>query len=433
METVKIFVSHGSRYAALAKSLKLSLQALEDTTRLDIRISEEMVGATDWRQWIEDNVRSADMFLLLYPHVGMDMGWCNYELGRFYDSTRKIACIKNVDIPKPPPAFQPYQAYTADKDGLRKFINELFVLGTFSGGVPVNRAVGQVANSLYARANDVAVELAQEFAQARVREQQYERRIEISIRYKGNQEFDPDASFVEGNAEGLNMLGLDATGHRPWSTVRQALIKRADWPIELEKSFPIPEGALPPALSPFVASNRVFVPVIARAESRDGLVRTVVLLLVEAETNRLRSLLDWSLPVTMPASIAFLVQLFRMMFRARWEILEPRYQEARYRAPSPERCSELARAVLADYTQMQRDAETQGLSGLDKFYSAFHKDLRPELEKYGQEWMDLTDHLRTAIDKPEELNGQLKALLANNAKWLSVSARQLELTIADQL
>ena len=75
MKAVKIFVSHGTRYSDIAKSLKLSLQALEaDTLLLDIKISEEMAGATDWRQWIEDNVRSADVFLLLYPHAGMDMG-----------------------------------------------------------------------------------------------------------------------------------------------------------------------------------------------------------------------------------------------------------------------------------------------------------------------------------------------------------------------
>src|SRR5438309_5856845 len=135
MQAVKIFVSHGTRYSEIAKSLKLSLQALEaETLLLDIKISEEMAGATDWRQWIEDNVRTADVFLLLYPHASMDMGWCNYELGRFYDQKRHIVCIKNTDIPKPPPAFQPYQAYDADEAGLLKFINELFVLGTFTDG-----------------------------------------------------------------------------------------------------------------------------------------------------------------------------------------------------------------------------------------------------------------------------------------------------------
>jgi hypothetical protein len=53
MDEVKIFVSHNSKYIDIAKSLKLSLQALESKTLLDIKISEEMAGSTDWRQWIE--------------------------------------------------------------------------------------------------------------------------------------------------------------------------------------------------------------------------------------------------------------------------------------------------------------------------------------------------------------------------------------------
>ncbi len=408
MSAIKIFVSHGTKYSEIAKSLKLSLQALESKTLLDIKISEEMAGATDWRQWIEDNVRSADVFLLLYPHASMDMGWCNYELGRFYDNKRQIACIKNTDIPKPPPAFQPYQAYNADEAGILKFINELFVIGTFTDGTPVNAAVGLVANTYYARAQSVASELAQQFAEARVREQFYERRIVISIRYDDAQQFAAEASTIEGNAEGLNLLGLDPISSMPWSAVRRSLAATVDWPEALEKALPsITEGSLPPALPPFFRSSGIYIPVIAKAESVDGVVRSLVLIFVAAEADRLRPLLDWSLPAGMPASFAFLVQLFRMMFRARWEILEPRYQEARFRAPSAERCAELARSVLADYDQMQRDAETQGMSGLDKFHAAFHRDLRPDVDAFSEEWMQLTQCLRTApADNPEDLSRQ---------------------------
>jgi hypothetical protein len=434
MNAVKIFVSHGTRYCEIAKSLKLSLQALEPKPLLlDIKISEEMAGAIEWRKWIDENVRTADVFLLLYPHASMDMGWCNYELGRFYEDKRFVACIKNIDIPKPPPAFQPYQAYNADESGFLKFINELFVSGAFTNGTPINAAVGQVANTYYARAQSVASELAQQFAVARVREHFYERRIVISIRYNDAQQFDAEASTVEGNAEGLNLLGLDALTSMSWAAVRKSLGATVDWPQGLERALPsITEGVLPPALPPFIKSNHIYIPVIAKAESGDGVLRSVVLIFVAVQTDRLRPLLDWSVPDGMPASFVFLVQLFRMMFRARWEILEPRYQEARYHAPSAERCAELARVVLAEYDQMQRDAETQGMAGLDKFFSAFHRDLRPAVDEYGEEWMKLTQRLRTPTDNPEELSRQLKDLLGNNAKWLGVSAKQLELTIADQ-
>jgi monoamine oxidase len=201
----------------------------------------------------------------------------------------------------------------------------------------------------------------------------------------------------------------------------------------LERGFPsIKEGSLPPALSPFFRANGIYLPVIVKAESGDGMVRSLVLIFVAVEADRLRPLLDWSLPASMPGSFAFLVHLFRMMFRARWEILEPRYQEAKFRAPSAERCAALARSVLADYDHMQQDAQTQGMGGLDKFYAAFSKELRPDVDAYSEEWMQLTQRLRTPAANPDELTRQLKDLLQNNAKWLGVSARQLELTISDQ-
>src|SRR5205085_9126295 len=75
--SLKIFLSHSSKYRDLAIKFKLSLQALEAEDTLDIRFSDDMAGAVDCRQWIEENVRSSDVFLLLYPSASMEMGWCN--------------------------------------------------------------------------------------------------------------------------------------------------------------------------------------------------------------------------------------------------------------------------------------------------------------------------------------------------------------------
>jgi hypothetical protein len=430
---MKIFLSHSTRYCDIAKSLKRSLEALEEKTSLDIQISEGMAGAVDWRQWIEDNVKTADVFLLLYPHPNMDMGWCNYELGRFYDGNRQIICIKNTDIPKPPPAFEPYQAYDANQAGFQKFITELFVLGTFTDGKPLNPAIGKIADPYYKRAQDVATELAQMFAEARVREQLYERRIVVSVHYDKAQEFDAEVSSIEGNQEGLSLLGLDQVPTIPWGTVRQSLGAAVDWPTELEKSLPaITAGSLPPALPPFYASTGIYIPVIAKAESVDGVVRKLLLIFVAADADRLRPLLDWSLPPSMPDTLAFLIRLMRMMFRARWEILEPRYQEARYRAPSSERCIEIARSVTAEYERMQRDAEAGGMNGLGKFYAVFRSDLRADVDAYSEEWMQLTQILRTKPgENTTDLSRQLKELLGNNTKWLNVAAKQFAISIAD--
>ena len=429
---VKIFVSHSSKYADIASSFKLSLQALETTTVLDIKISEEMAGATDWRRWIDDNVRTANVFLLLYPHASMDMGWCNYELGRFYDEMRPVVCIKNTDIPKPPPAFEPFQAYNADAAGIEKFITELFVSGVFSGGQPLNPAVGDVTNLLFERAQAVAKTLAQMFAEARVQQQLYESTISISFRYNGK-EFDRSASPIEGNEEGLRLLGLDNDASVFWSSVLESLGSNVDWPSELERALPsMASGSLPPTLSPFRRAGGMYIPVVERAESVDGVMRKLSVIFVEASAERLRPLLDWSLPSGMPDSLAYLIRLLRMMFRARWEILQPKFEEVAFDSPPSERCVEIVRSILSDYNRMQTFAEHEGIAGLDKFHAAFERELRPEVDAYSDEWMQLMDRLRSAPPADaHELGNHLKQLLDNNAKWLGVGARQFALIIGD--
>jgi hypothetical protein len=206
-----------------------------------------------------------------------------------------------------------------------------------------------------------------------------------------------------------------------------------DWPDELERALPaITAGSLPPALPPFFSSGGIYIPVITKAQSVDGLLEEIVLIFVAVNADRLRPLLDWSLPKNMPDTLAMLVRLIRMMFRARWEILEPRYQEARYRVPTPERCAELVRLTIADYDRMAQDAENQGITGLDKFYSIFAADLRAEIEACGDEWTSLMKKLGAEpLQNSDDLSARLRDLLKNNARWLELSSKQFSLAAAE--
>jgi hypothetical protein len=257
-----------------------------------LKSAKQWRGATDWRQWIEDNVRSADIFLLLFPHAKMDLGWCNYEFGRFYDKGRNVVCIKNTDIPKPPPQFEPYQAYDGDEAGIRQFIDELFVKGIFTGGKPINANVGQITHPFYERAQNVARELAQKFTLARVKEHFYERRIVLSVCYDGTKRFDATASTVQGDAHGLYLLGLDNVEKVSWSTVRQSLGDRIGWPSALEGALQsITTGTLPPGLPPFLKSDQIYIPVVAKAESIDSVLDEVVLIFVSVNMDLLQPIL----------------------------------------------------------------------------------------------------------------------------------------------
>jgi hypothetical protein len=114
-----------------------------------------------------------------------------------------------------------------------------------------------------------------------------------------------------------------------------------------------------------------------------------------------------------------------MMFTARWDILEPRYKEAKYKAPTPERCAEIIRTVVADFARMSHDLENQGILGLDQFYAVFVHDLKTDVVACGEEWTRFMNALRTTpVDNPDDLSNRLKDLLDNNSKWLELAARQ---------
>jgi hypothetical protein len=434
--SLKIFVSHSSKYRDLAVKLKLSLQALEAEAHLDIRISEDMAGAKNWRQWIEENVRSSDIFLLLYPHAGMDMGWCNYELGRFYNEDmdgRYIVCIRNTDIKLPPPAFQPYQSYEASLSDLNKFLNELFVKGTFTRGMALNKDVGAVGTDLYVRAREVCEVLAAQFAEARIEERFYENRVVITLRYDGGERLNEANSMIHGNTEGLGLLGQ--VTEASWATLKAALGPSGEWLTELQAALPvIVKGALPPALPPYRAkSGDIYLPIVVRAEIGDGLPRQLSVIFVSAGLELLRPMLGWSFPRSMPQGLVYLVLLFRSMFKARWDILEPSYQEVHFKAPKPDapRRKEIAQAVLRQYEEMQRASESEVPAGIGQFFAAFRKDLHPEVEASIDEWMGLMKRLHDATEtERDDLDPVLKDLMANNTRWLSVTQAQFADEIA---
>jgi hypothetical protein len=185
-------------------------------------------------------------------------------------------------------------------------------------------------------------------------------------------------------------------------------------------------GQLPPSLSPFRSPSGIFIPVIVRAEIVDRVLRQVFVIFVPADSERLGPLFEGSsLPMGMPAALKSLVQLLRLMFRARWDILEPRRAEATYKKPSKERCAEIAGLVLSDYDELNCDLASLHLSGDDAFHEIFHPELWKEIDACSEEWLALAGELKArSPDNSEELSRSLTELRNNNAKWLNIGARQ---------
>ena len=156
------------------------------------------------------------------------------------------------------------------------------------------------------------------------------------------------------------------------------------------------------------------------------MLRQVFVIFVPADSERLRPLFEGSaLPIGMPANLKSLIHVLRLIFRARWDILEPRRAEATYESPSKELCAEIVAVVLADYQQLTRDLASVNLKGDDAFHEIFDKDLWKEVNAYGEEWLKLTRSLKAkSPDNAEELARLLTELRNNNAKWMNISAKQ---------
>lgn len=181
--------------------------------------------------------------------------------------------------------FEPYQSVEANYAGLMKFMEDLFVAGgALTKGEVLNENVGKITSPDGALANQIARELAEEFAAARVDELLYERRLVLSVKYGSPGKLNPEKSIIEVNESGINLLGFHQIAGMNWSTLRNALDPKDDWPRELEGAVAsMASGKLPPPLSPFRTPSGIFIPVIVRAEVADRELREVVVIFVPAD------------------------------------------------------------------------------------------------------------------------------------------------------
>jgi hypothetical protein len=436
---VKIFLSHTSEFAHIAKSLRMSMLALSPSpVDIDVRVNEEMAGGTKWREWINLNTRDADAFIYLYPSATVDNGWPGYELARFTVIDEKtVVSIRNPDL-KLPGMFDQYQGYEATEDSILKFFRDVFVKGLFSKGEPLNDEVGNVAGDYYDTARTAARELAELFANASIKPQYYTRRIQLSLAYDRNHKLDPAQSQVDGNAEGMKLLGMRPDALVSWSAVSAMLGDSVEWPSELEREIPsLVSGALPPHLSPFSNEHGIFIPLISKSEVVQSLLRRLTVLFVEANSQKLRPMFEWKMPDAMPGQLATFVLLVRLILRIRFDILEPRFLEAKYRAPSRDECVAMSQTVIEEYDEVQVESKKIGIPGVSAFEMLFDKSLSDKVETATSEYLV---RIRALQAYPKQLDARgadadhagmlaelLQSLRENNAHWLAIVAAQFTL------
>jgi hypothetical protein len=429
LERLKLFASHSHEYEDLARDFKRCVQAIPCCASIDVSIYQAMPGGTKWREWVHHELDSTDIFVLLYPHAGMQFKWCSYELGAFLGKAdRPYVCIRNTNIKAPLDITDEWQDCLAHEEGLRQFLLSLLVEGVYTDGRPICTHAGVEGSDASRRLQAAAADLAGSFERARIRRDYYTQRICIESDGKPGDSFDLetdlDKAVVTGEEWALRLLSLQPNSK--WSVLRKELAERRplpQWPLELIRAFAkIKRGPIPPPFTPFragdKASDKVYLPVITRAESIDERLRKVYLIFVEADPAQMRSFFDIWVPAHDVANLwTVLIRALLMTLHARWLHVVPMLNRARRLDDEDE-----ARALLDDarrtIAELERESSERHVNLLDAYGDILDAaqlreggDIERELQRIRQEM--------NAAARP--LTESVPALIE---RWITQNTRQ---------
>ena len=143
MDKFSIFLSHRSKDALVASSLRSILEGLDNTDTLRVIVSENIPKGEDWRDSIETALTDADRFLLLYTDPSQNWNWCLYESG-FFSGARltcaqtaaKFITLHALDV-EPPSPLSHWQTVKGDAQSVLQLLQELFCEPLRNGAKPI--------------------------------------------------------------------------------------------------------------------------------------------------------------------------------------------------------------------------------------------------------------------------------------------------------
>jgi hypothetical protein len=134
-EPLKIFVSHKTgTHGNAAQVLASILRDLSDEEKLHIFVSPELRAGTPWSEAIHEELKNADILIVLYLAEGenVKMGWCEYEAGFFAGissasekiDTKIIPVLKDCAIVQGP--LSKYEIIHVNEVGINKLLRTIF-------------------------------------------------------------------------------------------------------------------------------------------------------------------------------------------------------------------------------------------------------------------------------------------------------------------
>ena len=131
MDPLRVFVSHKiSTHGKGAEDFARTLRNITSKDKLDIFVSPEVKPGEPWNRKVHENLKAADILVVLYLVEDVLMGWCDYEAGYFLgvsetakDFPKKIISVINCE--KPPEFLTSHQFVNADEKGIEKLLRSI--------------------------------------------------------------------------------------------------------------------------------------------------------------------------------------------------------------------------------------------------------------------------------------------------------------------
>jgi hypothetical protein len=129
-----LFVSH--HIATHKKAAARIKQLLESRSeRLDVHISEDILGGDDWLGWIVKHIAESNILLILLPPHQDELGWIEREVKLFKErcATGRRIIFKPELLKKPDFEDEIQFVETSQEDLCTRFLRPLYFESTFSG------------------------------------------------------------------------------------------------------------------------------------------------------------------------------------------------------------------------------------------------------------------------------------------------------------
>lgn len=428
---INVFISHNHEDEEAAKTIKNKL-SLYGANRLNFFLSEEITPGEDWFKWINDNLVTSNVLLLLFTDPSATWDWCLYEAGLFArldrsegEQNRRVLCLHNPKT-DPPRQLRHLQTVKVDPPRMKSFLKQLFGTANLTAiEPPINSAFAENDEALTQVANELCAVIAPINPERRYYHPYLTMRVKSPSSLQSGQI--PAETVIDSDRASLELFGLDerppGRDHWTWGELQQNVQRAEDqeWVEELRRTLSAASQgrAIEPIQATFQAlqSGKLYRPALRRRDlERDGSMRFSVVW-VEQFCEALSYV---------PERLGTLLTGLTMATRFRWRIIEhylnlmPRWRTDQARA---EGCQQLLQAIV----NIEKTAAYQRFITPDLLQDAFGSPAeRRQVEALYTQWGEIRQELEQVLRRNnlDEITGLLEQMKGLNTEFMVLASKR---------